>query len=331
MKTVRIRILATGAALLMSAAGCKENLQFYSSNFRSDIFTQSYVTNDYDFLWVLDNSTSMAPRRQYVRDNISLFLQNLQKRKAMNAQMAVVTTSVFDEHGALKTGPGGIKVMKTTDSNPSGEFAFMINSISSTSYSFWEQGLESAYQAIAHHKSDFSRPGVPLIIITVTDADDYSCSANCDNNENEHNPNARDYPIDRYITLFKQTKATENSTTFFFPITGLDNVRCPVEDAGVRYMLVQKALGNDTVSGSVCDADIAQSYLNIAKTIADRGAVFKLASAASGKGISLYVDGVLVPNTPDNYTYDAIQNAIVFTNDVPKTGATIQVTYQQGS
>ncbi|NBT59314.1 hypothetical protein EBT16_11080, partial [bacterium] len=81
--------------------GCKESALFYTTSWQRAVFTQTKAESSFDFLWVLDNSGSMKPRRDYLRDNLANFLDTLNSRKAINYQMAVVTTDAFRDNGAL--------------------------------------------------------------------------------------------------------------------------------------------------------------------------------------------------------------------------------------
>jgi hypothetical protein len=90
-----------------------------------------------------------------------------------------------------------------------------------------------------------------------------------------------------------------------------------------------QSLGGTSLAGSVCAADIKNSYENVAKIIADRGVRFPLTSKASGSGFSVYVDGQKIDFSPDNYIYEASSNSIVFTGFVPKKGAKIEIVYNQ--
>jgi hypothetical protein len=330
-----LRSLLSGccAALAMSTTiGCKEDTAFFPSIHRSDMFVQEYVDSRYDFLWVIDNSGTMAPRRQLIRDNMQGFLQILNSRKAIDFQMAVTTGDYISHNGDLVQTESGLKVVKSaTSTNPVSEFAALVDAVVDSPNSFWQQGLEAAYQAISRNKSLFSREGAPLIVVFVTDADDYSCQTNCFGREPIRNPDTRIYPIDRYATYFKNLKKGENSDTYLFPIIPLDSTTCSVETAGYRYIQVMKYLGNFGTSGSVCAQNIHDSYNAIARIIADRGNVFKLSAKASGYGIKVYVNGGLVESKPENYIYDSSLNAIIFTGYAPTSGSMIQVSYSQNT
>lgn len=329
MKTKKLLVVWL-AALTLLLTQCRQDDEFYANVLRSDVFFQAYEDNKYDFLWVFDNSGSMKSRRDFVKDNMQTFLNLLNTRKAIDFQMAVVTTDFFTEGGNLVSSPGGQRVVKSAEStNTVAEMAAIINNIQDSATSFWEQGLESAYQAIYQHRGEFSRTGVPLVVIFLTDEEDWSCKDNCFGVEPENNPNWIPWPVGRYKEFFRDVKKSENTDTHVFPIVGISNDLCAIASLGTRYIDVQKEIGGISVSGSICNSDLRASYEAVARIIGDRGVKFYLSSKASGRGINVFVNQVLVPFSPENYTYDASDNSIIFTGAVPKNGAIVEVTYSQ--
>ncbi len=335
--TIRASIIGSLIGML-GFVGCKSEEAFYSNILRSDVFYQLYDDTSFDFLWVMDNSGSMKAHRDFVRDNLSTFVNILTSRKAVDYQMSVVDTDLFSHNGQLVTGAGGITVVKSTASaNPIADFASIINNVSDSPTSFWEQGLESAYQAIYQHKAEFSRPGVPLVVVMLTDEQDWSCADQCFGVEPENNTNWIPFPVSRYVDYFKNVKKAEDTDLHVFPIVGIENHPCVVASYGTRYAEVAAGIDSDPDGDkgsvgdtrSICSSEIRESYENIARIIADRGAVFQLSSAASGSGINIFVDGVLVPFSPENYVFEAETNSIVFTGAVPKKGSIIEVTYAE--
>ncbi len=329
MKTnIAKQVVVVGLMLL--AAGCKEDATFYSNLLRSDVYVQQYSDSKYDFLWVLDNSASMVNRRQFVRDNLQTFLNTLNSRKAVDYQMAVTTTDMMTFAGDLVTAPGGLRVVKSaTSSDVVADFASLVNAVVDSPTSFWEQGLESAYQAIKLHGSEFSRTGVPLIVIFVTDENDYSCSSHCFGVEPENNPDTVLYPSSRYSDYFSAYKISENSSTFVFPIVGVTSGACTVASNGDRYKSTQEDVGGLGKTASICNDDMQASYNGIASVIGDRGMVFKLSQNGTAAGLRVFVNDVLIPGTPDNYTFDAASNSIIFSGIIPANGSVIQVSYSQ--
>ncbi len=325
-----VKALYGALVSLLVLTGCKTSETFYSTLLRSDVYVQEYDDTKFDFLWVVDNSGSMLSRRQFVRDNMQSFIQILNSRKAVDFQMAVTTTDMFSHAGALVEGAGGVKVVKSASSaNASADFASIIDAVVDSPTSFWEQGLEASYQAVLNHKSEFSRPGVPLIVIYVTDEDDFSCMDQCFGVEPENNPNDVMFPMDRYKDYFANVKKAEKSVVYLFPIIGIESSTCTVASDGARYEELATEVGDLSASGSICSGELRQSYEAVAQVIADRGQVFRLSVPASGAGIKVFVDSELVPYSPDTYRYDAATNAIYFTGFVPRSGSVIEVTYSQ--
>ncbi len=318
------------SVLLTMNISCKQTEDFYSNVMRSDIYTQQYSNQKVDFLWVMDNSGSMAPRRQFVRDNLQEFVNLLGNRKAADYQMAFVTTNIHRDHGDLVQSPTGLEVVKSTESlDPVADAASIINNITDSFSSFWEQGLEGAYQALTKHKDKFSRPGVPLIIVFLADEDDYSCMSNCTGVEPEHNVNWQPYPVSRYVEYFRNVKKAENTDVHIFPIVITDTNTCAYSSVGIRYMKVAEQIGGLSQSASVCDGSINSSYKGVAKVIADRAARFKLNFKSKGNGLNVYVNNELVPYHPDNYIFDEETNEVVFTGAVPSQGSLIYFRYDE--
>jgi hypothetical protein len=231
--------------------------------------------------------------------------------------------------GNLVESASGVKVVRSSAVSPAADFAAIMQNITESDTAFWEQGLEAAYQAVFQHGAEFSRPGVPLIIVFMSDSDDWSCQGECWGSQPETNTHWVPFTTDRYTNYFSNLKKNEDSDVVIFPIIGLPSGGCEVEFPGSRYIVLQEALGGLSTSGSVCNLNLAASFNNVAKIISDRGNVFKLSRPASGIGFSVYVNQVLVPFSPDNYVYEETSNSIVFTGLAPQKGATVEVVYSE--
>ncbi len=327
-------------SLALMTTRCNSKDKVYSNLLRSDVFVQSYNENKYDFLFVFDTSGSFKSRRDYVKDNMQSFLNVLNSRKAVDYQIAVTTLDMFGGvnpilpdskgvRGNLVAASSGLKVVKSDAANPAADFAAIMQNIDESDTSFWEQGLESVYQVIFQHGSEFSRPGVSLVVIFMTDSDDWSCQDQCWGEQPENNTHWIAQPLSRYTDFFQTIKANENAEILAFPIVGLASATCEVEFAGSRYIALQEVLGGISKSYSVCSADVAVSFNGVAQVIADRGNVFKLNRPASGTGFSVFVDQQLIPFAPENYEYDAAANAVVFTGLAPKKGSVIEIIYSE--
>ncbi|MFM8269798.1 MAG: hypothetical protein ACKN9V_06370 [Pseudomonadota bacterium] len=317
-------------SLSVLLTSCKESSTFYTNSLMVESFIQPKAESSYDFLWVLDNSGSMKPRRDYLNNNLDVFLDILNSRKAINYQMAVVTTDAFRDNGALVKAVSGIEVVKTeASSNPSSDFKELVNSITDSSTSFWEQGLENSYQAILKNGTKFSRTGVPLVVVYLTDEEDYSCESSCWGSEPENNTTWKEFDIARYLDFFKTYKKSESSEVVMFPIVGISQDKCTVPSLGNRYITVTESLEAFGKAGSICDSDLAESYNNIARIIADRGNVFRLSSPAIPQTVNVYVDKIFQDPEVAQYSFDSVQNAVVFNGKLPSAGSKIDIVYQE--
>ena len=220
----------------------------------------------YDFLWVIDNSSSSVPfgRTQKLIEHLPTFIQNLHGR---SFRMAVTTTDYFTQRGDLVSGANGVKVVDSTSDSAAADFASILSTIGDTATSFWEQGLESAFQAIAKHGTDFLEDGVPLVVVYVSDADDYSCADKCYGSEPEHNPAWLEFPTARYASQFIELKEKRGIQVSTFALVGTPDSTCAVESNGYRYTAVQPPGGVGATS-SICDDKFVSGYLNIALTLA---------------------------------------------------------------
>ncbi len=334
-RTFGIAAIAIAAVLVL--ARCADKQSFYANTQASDTFVQLYNVDSYDFLWVLDNSPSMDPKRQYVADNIQSFLTVLNSRKAVDYQMAVTNVDWFTTAGALITATGGLNVVKSTSASPSADFAAIVNTITDTNTSFWEQGLISAYAAINNSGSTFIRNGVPLVVILMSDDDDWSCKqmssgiTSCSGIQPENNPDAILYDTGYFLSFFENYKKPQNTDVTVFPVVGMANSDCVVERVGTRYQEIAQKMGGFSKSGSICLSDIGTSMNNIAQTLADRGTTFPLSQQSNGEGIQVYVNSVLIPYSQDNgWTYDSTTNSVIFNgSSVPANGAVISVNYSE--
>jgi hypothetical protein len=314
---------------VLSLVQCRETDKFYATVLRSDVFVQLYEEHKWDFLWCLDNSGSMSSRRAFIRDNLQRFVDLMNTRKAVDFQMAVVTTDYFAGQGNLVSSSSGKTVVLSTDPDPIGDFASIIDNIHGSKTDFWEQCLESSYQALYKHREKFSRASIPLNLIIVSDEEDWSCKDDCYGVEPEHNTNWKQWEIDRYVKYFRNVKKSENSDVHVFPIVGVNSTDCSVASVGSRYMKVADEVGGLGITGSICNSKFQESYEAIAKMIADRGIRFPLTSQSSGKDIHVFVDRVPVPYGDDGYIYEESTNSIVFTGRIPRKDALIEITYSQ--
>jgi hypothetical protein len=331
-KVFWVMVVTASYSTLLLSTGCGDQPAFYSNLLKDDQFYQLYDDQQYDFLWILDNANSMASKRAVIANNLQTFISTLNTHKAIDYQMAFGTTDFFSSQGALVASPSGLTVVQSaTSTNAIADATSIINNVQDSATSFWEWGLESAYQAISKHGATFSRKGVPLIIVIISDEDDYSCQNNCFGVEPIHNDGWVAFPLTRYVNYFGQVKSPENTTVSLFPIVGTPKSQCALPALGSRYITVAQYLGNLSATGSICDSDIQNSYDSIAKSIANRGTQFVLSNPSDGTNLSVFVNAVQVPVSSDNgWTFDGPSNSINFNGAaIPAKGSVIEVSYTQ--
>lgn len=212
------------------------------------------------FLWVVDNSGSMQKQREIIAKNIPEFLTRLQKYGIHEYRMGVTTTDNFTLGGKLVSD----KMVSNEDKDPATEFSQLLKAVPDSSTSFWEQGLEAS-KGVAER---FLVRNEPLILIFVSDEDDYSCQDDCYGPEPENNSQWKAHPVERYIDYYNSLKKQFNVDVSAFPIIGVPEGICQVASLGLRYMKLRASLEtNIGVNGSICDQDLAQSVLQIAEKV----------------------------------------------------------------
>jgi len=338
-----------GLILLFGVSFCRQQEPFYINVLRSDVFHQLYGEHKYDFLWVFDNSPSMKPKRDYVRDNLNRFIKILNTRKAVDFQMSMTTTDYFDQTKdpadpfkffvtppSLVKNANGLEVVLSSSPNSVGDFASLLDEVKGSITGFWEMGLEASMQAINVNGEKFMRNGVPLVVIYVSDEEDYSCQSHCWGVEPENNPDDVVFPEARYHTFFKDLvdkKALPELLVFSIVGTQDSVGKCVFAgegSIGQRYINLQLALGTG-MSASICSSDLNKSYDGVAKFLSDRGIRFPLTRPSTGTGINVFVNQKKVPySEEDGFYFEGKTNSIIFTGDqIPKNGDAVEVVYTE--
>jgi len=220
---------------------------------------------EWSILWVIDNSSSFMAQRETIKKYLPTFSEKLKAAGVTHFKMAVTNTDYFTQQGNL-IALGSTKVISGETSSGIDQFKSMIDFMSDSPTSFWEQGLESAYQAIQKDGGLFIRPDVPLAVIYVTDENDYSCETNCSGVEPEHNPAWKSFSVERYVAQFKSMANTGNIQVHPFPIIGLPSGNCQVASYGMRYLGLMNLMGTGH-SYSVCEGDLAKSLDSVVEQL----------------------------------------------------------------
>ena len=309
-----------------------------ADNLVTDTFTQSNFSYQYDLLWVIDNSGSMNDNRAVMVQNINNFLTILQSRQSLDWQMAVTNTDAVDTAGNLIAGSGGVRVVTSQMANSSATWASIINNIVNTPHSFWEQGLESGWKAIANYASEFSRTNVPLVVAYVSDEQDYSCASNCHNYSTspEGFTDVVYHPLSRYTDQYTQVAQSRGTEVISHSIVHLSPIGVPGAcdtsgSMGARYMSLATSWPSGTAN-SLCPNDMAASFNDVAQLVADLGVCFTLLHTLdSMDDFEVKVNGNVVSASASNgYVYEAPTNAVCFTGTyIPQNGQVITVRYHR--
>jgi hypothetical protein len=290
-----------------------------------------------DFLFVIDDSGSMQEEINAVKDNVDEFNSLLQEHRlqvgGVDYQVAITTTDTRRYSGDLLTSSGGLRVISPTSSaDPAAEWRSILSSIqvgaSPTAYN--EQGYRAAELAITRFGSEFSRPGVPLAVVMLSDEDDQS--AGPANAANTYGSDGAFYSVQHYADFFKN----QANTMLMYPIVGMRSKPCSqVAQYGDRYLSIHTAIGTGAI-GSICqdatNTDLVDSFTEIAKVISGRGVCYALPIEATGASFQVSVNGSAVPlatATTQGYAFEQSSNSICFAGDfVLGEGTPIVVEYE---
>ncbi len=386
-----------------------------SSNFKG--FEGRKAEEKIDFLWILDNSTSMLSPLRYIVNSLNEFTAYVSSKTALDWQMAIGSTDTtfigtrgsYGLHsgarintsinefctGAIGTACSALSIYartfdllpvadawdddlqaprfaptllesydayKTTSSsepylplyparkiarggspgNPSGpdEFAEMLNDFvpdcglnnatpigimcgaMNPVFGWWEEGLTYMEKLYSDDEvyAQFSRPGVPLAVITISNANDYSCdpvlTANgCTGTSPELQSDLTYYPASRFSQSLKALKAAEGTHAYFFAIVAKDAdaleaepTGCFAESVGTRYVEVAEQMGVDGFVGDICSLTPARSFEDsafgqIAEFLKERGYLYpKPVDAVEEK---VFVGGQIETVTPETVAVGA--------------------------
>lgn len=282
----------------------------------SDVFGSTAPTDKFDFLWVIDNSLSMEDIHKFLRQNLKGFVRKLQERRNIDWQMAVTLTDVDGSAGALVSGKNSAVVVRSTDADPFGVWDSIIANIRDSRTAGFEKGIEASRLAILKHHELFSRHGVPLAIIYVSDEDDQSG----DKRGVIRSPDNL-IPIASYVSFFNRFKKITASDVLLYPIVHLQsqqdgNFCDPINDRnararGSRYIALQRSLKSGS-SQSICSSQLASSIETVAALASQHSACFKLSQTPQPNSLEISVDGETLKPSAQSYTFDESSNQICF-------------------
>lgn len=296
-----------------------------SGSIFEESFEQTYIDEDLDVLWIVDNSGSMDESLKRLNDQFDLFI-NAFISLGLDYHIGVVTTDMDNpaQSGKLQGSP---LYIDTSTSNPEREFSEVANVGSGGSGD--ERGLDASKNALSSplvttDNAGFLRSGSVLSVIVVSDENDSS------------NVSTGSY------TSWINSLRSDPDYTSFNAIVGDRGLGCSSGDiwtgdfieamGGDKYLDVATATGG--FFASICTEDFDVAVTNMARSSAGMKSSFELAKTPSDLSqMEVYVDGVLVPyDSFDGWSYDSSTNSVQFHGDAyPDGGSIIEVSYPYDS
>lgn len=196
-----------------------------------------------DILFVIDNSGSMTISQSDLKQNLSNFINTLDKNVV---KMAITTTDAFYGQQFLDVGCSLCNVNQTKFRN---SIEVGVNgSGDERAFSSFKAALESPLN------TDFHRPNAYLSVIIVSDADDFSHDT-MSLDESYTQPTL--HPVEKYASFLANFTSGKPKKDFSVSTIGVLDSECRDQLAGsgenkigLRYMKLSKLTGG--VQGSIC-------------------------------------------------------------------------------
>jgi hypothetical protein len=267
----RIVLILGAVASALLACGEDRVISTPPPGFRQDVFRQE-AASKIDVLWVIDNSASMQPHQDKLRDSLSRFIATF-TRGLVDYRIAVTTTDVLDDRGEFLGNPPIVE-----PALPDPIAAFERNVSVGTGGKGHEEAFEAARLAITREQAAaaavlkersacekgcmgrasciarcaetfvprFMRPGAHLYIVFVSDEEEQS------------------FGEVRYYQRFFETAlglGNESAVAVATICGDVPTPRCKAQP-GARYAALAAAPGG--IAASVCDADFDRSLESLA-------------------------------------------------------------------
>lgn len=321
IKLISSLFLITVTVLLSSCA----NEDGLSKVARSELFVQDYNPENLDILWVVDDRSPLNKIRTQLTSQASQFFTRLDQTPR-NYRMAITNVN----NGSLL--PASSPVIITPNVGTLTErtqfFSNLIYQTINLATAAWNRGFASAYYALTQ---DFiPRANVPLVLVFVSDTDDYSPTPGAVDSVNFYSQQfinmkggdpklVRGYSINYRPLAAGETINTSNRCTTHFYDADIDQ-------PGFKnsYYRMAQALGGDkgdlcaSWAGSIDLSGLRLQTLATEFTLAGNPASASaiIVAVTDANGNSLTIPWIYVPET----------RKIVF-QTAPPEGAKIQVNY----
>lgn len=267
----------------------------------SEIF-EGHSNTIVDVLFIVDDSGSMGEEQQNLAANLGAFIE---AANAWGADYRIgVTTTDLGLGGALQGSPEVV--------TPETWESFLGNVIVGTNGSGFEQGLASAALALGGPFKKYLREEATLVIIFVSDEDDFS----------------PDEALS-YLGIYYNAKGGNPSLLTAYAIVGPPDGCSNTAgnaDPGIRYIKVAEQSGGGFES--ICKTDFSQALTNIGEGAFGPKALFSLGGVARPETVVVKVNGAVCT---EGWSLSASGKSIKFLPDascLPDAGDEVLIDYE---
>ena len=265
-------------------------------------YTASALFNfNADILWVVDNSESMQKYQELLLNEMDTFLGALAQSK-IDFRLGLTSTDMRPSGmGGKFIGSPAILIPEIKNWKSLFKERFVLGEDGSN----LERSLDS-FKTLLHRRRDFLRPQVPLVLIFLTDEEDYSLEK-------------ISYYIE-FLDLIKPKFKADNTRSwqayFFGILTRQDSgPHCSGKTLipGRRYLDLVRASEGFAVSICAGDLRFQEALTSIKKRIVQFFTDYKLGQIPKAETIEVYIDGNEVSEGTENgWLYHSNGNFIRF-------------------
>lgn len=275
----------TGAlAVGLLASGCGGDFSFFGgadpvdpTALRTDVF-QQVARPRHDFLWIIDNTTSMASKQALLTEVYRSFFAQLQT-SGVAYQVGITVIDLASGGGRLLGDPWIV-----TPETPGGRDLFVDTARVELAEEARNQGLEAMRIALTPPTSTganrgFLRPGADLSIYVVSDSDDTSVWPGTD----------EDVDLVTYEALLEGLSHGDAAPRFN-AIVGPAGTGCQVGTqsaiSGDRYVALAEATAGAVIS--ICEPE--DPLAQVPLSVPDRLRAFSLSAQPVSQQLAVWVD-----------------------------------------
>ena len=301
-----------------------------------------------DFLFLVDDSRSMAHHQTELSSNIKLFTAELAKAQNVDYHVGVVTTSMDDLDpssqcdragrygGGRACGDGRLVRYKTNvpyiDKNtPNGLAILEENLLVGVDGSGEEHTFDPIWAALSPPMENtvnqgFLRPDETLTIVIVTDSEDQSRTMRSPRQLHD------------FLVALKGGRADKILAYGALVPSNVRTPNCPRDDARYTPVKIEEFIKSfNGTEFNICDVDYGSKLANIAAEVAHKIGHMMYLSRRPIRGTIVVTYGTqIIPNDVDTgWIYDPSRNALLFAEGIVLTaqpaGTKLEVSFTPGT